>query len=54
MIIEAEQLSRPDIIIVGILAIGLLGYVLDSLFLRITNKLIKWNREKSNYVGGFD
>lgn len=54
MIIEAEQLSRPDIIIVGILSIGLLGYVLDGFFLRTTNKLIKWDREKSDYAGGFD
>jgi sulfonate transport system permease protein len=51
MIIEAEQLSRPDIIIVGILAIGLMGYAVDSFFLKITNKFIKWDREKSDYAG---
>ncbi|MBU3101992.1 hypothetical protein KPL44_22380 [Clostridium sp. DSM 17811] len=28
-IIDAEQLSRPDIVIVGILSIGILGYVID-------------------------
>ena len=50
MIIEAEQLSRPDIIIVGILAIGILGFIVDNIFLRITNKFIAWNREKGEYV----
>lgn len=52
MIIEAEQLSRPDIIIVGILAIGVLGYIIDSIFLKITNKFISWNREKDEYASG--
>jgi len=52
MIIEAEQLSRPDIIIVGILAIGILGYAVDYFFLKLTNKLIKWDRERDVYAGG--
>jgi len=51
MIIEAEQLSRPDIIIVGILAIGILGYAVDYFFLKLTNKLIKWDRERDVYAG---
>jgi len=54
MIIEAEQLSRPDIIIVGILAIGILGYAVDSLFLKLTNKFIAWDREEGDYVSGYD
>jgi len=52
MIIEAEQLSRPDIIMVGILAIGILGYAVDYFFLKLTNKLIKWDRERDVYAGG--
>jgi len=51
MIIEAEQLSRPDIIMVGILAIGILGYAVDYFFLKLTNKLIKWDRERDVYAG---
>ena len=47
MIMDAEQLSRPDIIIVGIIAIGLLGYVIDLLFFSLTAKLYNWNKEES-------
>jgi sulfonate transport system permease protein len=40
MIIDAEQLSRPDIVIVGILSIGILGYVVDHLFIRVTKNIL--------------
>ncbi|MGE5628320.1 MAG: ABC transporter permease [Solirubrobacterales bacterium] len=53
MIIEAEQLSRPDIIIVGILIIGILGCLVDALFLKLTNKFLVWNRENGRYAGGY-
>ncbi len=43
MIMEAEQLSRPDIILVGIFSIGLLGYFIDLLFLIISEKLFQQN-----------
>lgn len=36
MIIEAEQLSRPDIILVGVFTIGLFGYLIDYLFFKLT------------------
>lgn len=36
MIMDAEQLSRPDIIIVGIMTIGVLGYLIDYLFFSLT------------------
>ncbi|AQS58935.1 ABC transporter permease [Desulforamulus ferrireducens] len=49
MIIDAEQLSRPDIIIVGILTIGLFGYIIDYLFLKLTNRLLPWVGERVNY-----
>lgn len=42
MIIEAEQLSRIDIIFVGILLIGILGYGIDFLFLKLADKLLLW------------
>ncbi len=42
MIIEAEELARPDIVLVGIISIGTLGHLLDGLFLGISRKLIPW------------
>jgi len=47
MIMDAEQLSRPDIIIVGIITIGLLGYLIDLIFFSLTAKLYNWNKEES-------
>lgn len=38
MIMDAEQLSRPDIILVGIFSIGILGYLVDYIFINITSK----------------
>ncbi|MEN6565996.1 MAG: ABC transporter permease [Veillonellales bacterium] len=49
MIIEAEELSRPDIVIVGILVIGLFGYVIDYGFLKLTRLLLPWNRKKAEH-----
>jgi len=42
MIIEAEQLSRIDIIFVGIIVIGTLGCGIDCFFLKATNRLLMW------------
>lgn len=38
MILDAEQLSRPDVILVGILVIGFLGSFMDMLFSVITGR----------------
>lgn len=46
MINEAERLSRPDIILVGILAIGLLGYFIDYLFLVLGERLLHQKERK--------
>ncbi len=51
MIIEAEQLSRPDIIIVGILTIGVMGFILDYLFLWLTGKMFNKRWEQGNNGG---
>ena len=48
MIIEAEQLSRPDIVIVGILVIGSIGYFIDHVFLRFSRLILPWNGEKES------
>ncbi len=49
MIMDAEQLSRPDIIIVGIFSIGILGYVIDYIFLKLTNKFMCFHGEEVKY-----
>lgn len=51
MIMDAEQLSRPDIIIVGILSIGLLGYVIDSIFIGITNRFMHFYGKEVKHGG---
>ncbi|KDR94851.1 sulfonate transport system permease protein [Peptoclostridium litorale DSM 5388] len=43
MIIDAEQLSRPDIIIIGIIAIGITGYIIDAVFMEVTKRITSWN-----------
>ncbi len=40
MIMDAEQLSRPDIILVGIFSIGILGYTVDYIFIKMTSKFM--------------
>jgi sulfonate transport system permease protein len=52
MIIEAEQISRPDIVIVGIFTIGLLGLMIDVLFERMSNRLMPWYGGDKSYVQG--
>lgn len=42
MIIDAEQLSRPDIVIVGILSIGILGYFIDYCFIKISKNIMNY------------
>jgi sulfonate transport system permease protein len=42
MILDAERLSRPDIIIVGVLTIGVLGSVIDYIFFKAANYLTPW------------
>jgi ABC-type nitrate/sulfonate/bicarbonate transport system permease component len=43
MIIEAEELARPDRVLVGIITIGVLGHLLDILFSWITRRLTPWH-----------
>lgn len=45
MIIDAEQFSRTDIVIVGILSIGMLGYAMDLAFLWISKRIMPWQKE---------
>lgn len=42
MIIEAEQLSRIDIIFVGVILIGALGCSIDYIFMKLTQRFFSW------------
>lgn len=45
MIMDAEQLSRPDIIIVGIITIGLLGLLIDHISLKVTDEFFHYRKD---------
>lgn len=49
MIIEAEQLSRPDIVIIGILVIGSIGTLIDYAFLRFSHSVLPWNGGEASH-----
>jgi len=51
MIIDAEQISRPDIIIVGIITIGISGYIIDYTFLKLTSWFMPWEDRSVDYGG---
>ncbi|MDD4722945.1 MAG: ABC transporter permease [Acidaminococcaceae bacterium] len=42
MILDAEQMSRPDIVLVGILCIGIIGSIMDWSFMYVTKLLMPW------------
>jgi sulfonate transport system permease protein len=50
MIIEAEELARPDIVLVGIIAIGTLGHLLDAVFIRLSRRLIPWQKLEQDHA----
>lgn len=43
MIMYARELSRIDVVLVGILSIGLTGIVIDKLLLLAEKRFLKWN-----------
>lgn len=52
MILDAEQLARTDIVLLGILTIGIVGSVADHLFFRLTKQVIPWKEEEADYGRG--
>jgi len=52
MIIDAEQISRPDIIIVGIITIGIFGYMIDYGFLKMAHHFMPWEDRQVGYGQG--
>ena len=47
LILDAEEMSRPDIVLVGMLAIGFIGTAIDYIFLLAINYLFPWRRGKA-------
>ena len=46
LILDAEEMSRPDIVLAGMLCIGIIGSILDWVFLHILQRLIPWYQKK--------
>ena len=46
LILDAEEMSRPDIVLAGMLCIGIIGSILDWVFLYILQRLIPWYQKK--------
>ena len=44
LILDAQAMSRSDKVIIGILAIGALGLVLDGIFALLERKVLCWMR----------
>jgi NitT/TauT family transport system permease protein len=43
MIMEARQLSRTEIVICGMVAIGVAGFISDRLVMLVSRRLLSWN-----------
>lgn len=43
IIMEARQLSRTEIVIAGMIAIGVLGFISDRLVMRLGRRLLSWS-----------
>lgn len=42
MITYARQVSKPDEVLVGIIVIGLIGFLIDAIILKIERRLLRW------------
>jgi sulfonate transport system permease protein len=43
MITYARELSQPDVVLVGVFTIGVVGLLIDFLIMRIQKRLLRWN-----------
>lgn len=43
MIMYAREVSQPDVMLVGVLAVGLTGLLIDFLLLQLQRRLLKWS-----------
>ena len=44
LILDAEEMSRPDVVIVGMLAIGIIGTAIDYIFLLLMRQVFPWQQ----------
>lgn len=47
MILDAEQLSRPDVVVLGMLIIGIVGSFVDWMFFRLAHRLAPWTEKEA-------
>ena len=47
MILDAEQLSRPDVVVLGMLIIGIVGSFVDWLFFRLAKNYTPWKESEA-------
>ncbi|MDR2787710.1 MAG: ABC transporter permease [Candidatus Accumulibacter sp.] len=47
MIMYARELMQPDVLLVGVLTIGVVGLLLEILLLRVERRILSWNDEMS-------
>ncbi|MDR1460249.1 MAG: ABC transporter permease [Campylobacteraceae bacterium] len=43
MLMDGRSLSRPDIVILGMIVIGIVGKLMDDILRSISKRIIKWN-----------
>lgn len=51
MIIEAEEFARTDVVLVGIISIGILGLAMDIFFRRICDFFLPWQKKLTAHAG---
>jgi sulfonate transport system permease protein len=44
LIMYAREVSQPDVMLVGVAAIGLTGLLIDFVLLHLERTLLKWNQ----------
>lgn len=43
MITYARELSQPDVVLVGVLSIGIIGLLIDTAILRLQRRVLRWS-----------
>jgi ABC-type nitrate/sulfonate/bicarbonate transport system permease component len=47
MIMEARDLGRADTVVAGMIAIGIIGYIMNALLKRIEDNLVRWKGDQT-------
>lgn len=43
LIMDARQLSQPDVVLVGMITIGVVGKAMDIVLIRVERRVLRWN-----------